>query len=48
VLSRRAGRVDARGGRLLLSSTALAATVALVVTATGLGRPWPGVLAAQP
>ncbi|MFI6599443.1 MFS transporter [Nonomuraea sp. NPDC050536] len=47
VLSRRAGLLDARQGRLLLAATALAATTALIVTATGWGGPWPAVLAAS-
>jgi hypothetical protein len=47
VLSRRAGLFDARGGRLLLSGTTLAAAIALLVAATRLGGPWPGVLAAS-
>ncbi|MEU4547168.1 MFS transporter [Nonomuraea dietziae] len=46
-LSRRAGSLDARNRRLLLAGTALAATCALIVTATGLGGPWPAVLAAS-
>ncbi|GII96489.1 MFS transporter [Sinosporangium siamense] len=47
VLSRRAGRLPGRGGRLLLAGTALAAAVAMIVTATGWGGPWPAVLAAS-
>ncbi|MFB4293458.1 MFS transporter [Nonomuraea sp. ATR24] len=47
VLSRRAGRLGARGARLLLGGTALAAAVALAVTATGWGGPWPAVAAAS-
>ncbi|WP_326825322.1 MFS transporter [Streptosporangium sp. NBC_01756] len=46
VLSRRAGLLKARDGRLLLAATALAATTVLIVTATGRGGPWPAVLAA--
>ncbi|GAA3134186.1 hypothetical protein GCM10010466_26060 [Planomonospora alba] len=47
VLSRRAGLLGARNGRLVLAATALAAAVALVFTATGQGGPWPAVLAAS-
>ncbi|MEW9549739.1 MFS transporter [Nonomuraea sp. NPDC050783] len=47
VLSRRAGLLGTRNGRLVLAATALAAAVALIVTATGQGGPWPAVLAAS-
>ncbi|MDF5757308.1 MFS transporter [Spongiactinospora sp. TRM90649] len=47
VLSRRAGRLPGRGGRLLLAGTALAAAVAMAASATGWGGPWPAVLAAS-
>ncbi|MET8002676.1 hypothetical protein [Nonomuraea glycinis] len=45
VLSRRAGLLNARHGRLLLAGTALTATCALIVAA--FGGPWPAALAAS-
>lgn len=47
VLSRRAGSLGIRKGRLLLAATALTAAAALAVAATGRGGPWPPVVAAS-
>ncbi|MCK2216274.1 MFS transporter [Actinomadura sp. ATCC 31491] len=47
LLSRRAGRLGPAGGRLVLAGTSLAAAIALAVTATEWGGPWPAVVAAS-